>query len=159
MKNDIINIALANPRGFCAGVERAIVIVEKALKKFGSPIYVRLEVVHNKFVIEDLKKKGAIFVDDIDEIPKGSHVIFSAHGVSKTVKRDAAKHNLTPIDATCPLVTKVHREVNQMYDKNYHIQNSYFFNFCINKLFIISKLPGYGRICTGFISRTNPWCK
>ena len=77
--------------------------------------------VHNKFVIEDLKKKGAIFVDNINEIPKGSHVIFSAHGVSKTVKRDAAKHNLTPIDATCPLVTKVHREVNQMYDKNYHI--------------------------------------
>ncbi|MFL3023000.1 MAG: 4-hydroxy-3-methylbut-2-enyl diphosphate reductase [Methylophilaceae bacterium] len=121
MKNDIINIALANPRGFCAGVERAIIIVEKALKKFGSPIYVRHEVVHNKFVIEDLKKKGAIFVDNINEIPKGSHVIFSAHGVSKTVKRDAAKHNLTPIDATCPLVTKVHREVNQMYDKNYHI--------------------------------------
>ena len=84
MKNDIINIALANPRGFCAGVERAIVIVEKALKKFGSPIYVRHEVVHNKFVIEDLKKKGAIFVDNINEIPKGSHVIFSAHGVSKT---------------------------------------------------------------------------
>ena len=121
MKNEVIKIALANPRGFCAGVERAIIIVEKALEKFGSPIYVRHEVVHNKFVIENLKKKGAIFVDHINEIPKGSHVIFSAHGVSKTVKLQADQNQLTPIDATCPLVTKVHREVNQMYDRNYHI--------------------------------------
>ena len=121
MENSVIKIALANPRGFCAGVERAILIVEKALEKFGSPIYVRHEVVHNKFVIEKLKKKGAIFVDDINKIPEGSHVIFSAHGVSKIVKREAEKQKLSSIDATCPLVTKVHREVNQMYGKNYHI--------------------------------------
>ena len=121
MKNDIINISLANPRGFCAGVERAITIVEKALAKFGSPVYVRHEVVHNKFVIENLKKKGAIFVENINEIPKGSHVIFSAHGVSKLIKYEAEDRQLKQIDATCPLVTKVHREVNKMYDNNYHI--------------------------------------
>lgn len=121
MKNDIINISLANPRGFCAGVERAITIVEKALEKFGSPVYVRHEVVHNKFVIENLKKKGAIFVENINEIPKGSHVIFSAHGVSKLIKYEAEDRQLKQIDATCPLVTKVHREVNKMYDNNYHI--------------------------------------
>ena len=121
MKNDIINISLANPRGFCAGVERAITIVEKALAKFGSPVYVRHEVVHNKFVIENLKKKGAIFVENVNEIPKGSHVIFSAHGVSKLIKYEAEDRQLKQIDATCPLVTKVHREVNKMYDNNYHI--------------------------------------
>ena len=121
MKNDVINISLANPRGFCAGVERAITIVEKALEKFGSPVYVRHEVVHNKFVIENLKKKGAIFVENVNEIPKGSHVIFSAHGVSKLIKYEAEDRQLKQIDATCPLVTKVHREVNKMYDNNYHI--------------------------------------
>ena len=121
MNNPVINIALANPRGFCAGVERAIIIVEQALKKFGAPIYVRHEVVHNKFVIDDLKSKGAIFVDNVGEIPEGSHVIFSAHGVSKVVKTDAKNRKLIAIDATCPLVTKVHREVNKMYGENYHI--------------------------------------
>lgn len=121
MNNPVINIALANPRGFCAGVERAIIIVEQALKKFGAPIYVRHEVVHNRFVIDDLKSKGAIFVDNIGDIPEGSHVIFSAHGVSKVVKTDAKNRKLIAIDATCPLVTKVHREVNKMYGENYHI--------------------------------------
>ena len=121
MNNPVINIALANPRGFCAGVERAIIIVEQAIKKFGAPIYVRHEVVHNRFVIDDLKSKGAIFVDNIGDIPEGSHVIFSAHGVSKVVKTDAKNRKLIAIDATCPLVTKVHREVNKMYGENYHI--------------------------------------
>ena len=121
MNNPVINIALANPRGFCAGVERAIIIVEQALKKFGAPIYVLHEVVHNRFVIDDLKSKGAIFVDNIGDIPEGSHVIFSAHGVSKVVKTDAKNRKLIAIDATCPLVTKVHREVNKMYGENYHI--------------------------------------
>ena len=121
MNNPVINIALANPRGFCAGVERAIIIVEQALKKFGAPIYVRHEVVHNRFVIDDLKSKGAIFVDNIGDIPEGSHVIFSAHGVSKVVKTDAKNRKLIALDATCPLVTKVHREVNKMYGENYHI--------------------------------------
>ena len=121
MKTNTININLANPRGFCAGVDRAIMIVEKALEKFGAPIYVRHEVVHNKYVIDNLKKKGVIFVDEIEEIPKGSHVIFSAHGVSKEIREKSKKFNLIPIDATCPLVTKVHNEVNKMYDENYHI--------------------------------------
>ncbi|MBT4571080.1 MAG: 4-hydroxy-3-methylbut-2-enyl diphosphate reductase [Nitrosomonadales bacterium] len=106
-----INIMLAEPRGFCAGVERAIMIVEKTLEKYGPPIYVRHEVVHNEFVIKGLRKKGAIFVDDMEAIPKGSHVIYSAHGVSKLVKKKAQDFNLIPIDATCPLVTKVHRQV------------------------------------------------
>jgi len=121
MKTNKININLANPRGFCAGVDRAIMIVEKALEKFGAPIYVRHEVVHNKYVIDDLKKKGAIFVEEIEEIPEGSHVIYSAHGVSKKIREKSKKFNLIPIDATCPLVTKVHNEVNKMYDENYHI--------------------------------------
>jgi len=121
MKEEIINITLANPRGFCAGVERAITIVEEALKKYGSPIYVRNEVVHNSYVIHDLKLKGAVFIDDINNIPIGSHVIFSAHGVSKAVRADAKKMHLIPIDATCPLVTKVHNEVNRLYQDEYHI--------------------------------------
>jgi len=121
MKTNTININLANPRGFCAGVDRAIMIVEKALEKFGAPIYVRHEVVHNKYVIDDLKKKGAIFVEEIEEIPEGSHVIYSAHGVSKKIREKSKKFNLIPIDATCPLVSKVHNEVNKMYDENYHI--------------------------------------
>ncbi len=121
MKENIINIALANPRGFCAGVERAILIVEEALKKYGAPIYVRNEVVHNSYVINNLKKKGAIFVNNIKKIPPGSHIIFSAHGVSKAIRADADKFHLISIDATCPLVTKVHKEVHRLYDDDYHI--------------------------------------
>ncbi|MDB4138338.1 4-hydroxy-3-methylbut-2-enyl diphosphate reductase [Methylophilaceae bacterium] len=121
MKENIINIALANPRGFCAGVERAILIVEEALKKYGAPIYVRNEVVHNSYVINNLKKKGAIFVNNIKKIPPGSHIIFSAHGVSKAIRENADKFHLISIDATCPLVTKVHKEVHRLYDDDYHI--------------------------------------
>ena len=108
------NIVLANPRGFCAGVDRAIIIVEQALEKFGAPIYVRNEVVHNKFVVDELRGKGAIFVQELDEIPTGSTVIFSAHGVSKAVRIEAEIRGLTAFDATCPLVTKVHIEVAKM---------------------------------------------
>ncbi|MBF5039978.1 4-hydroxy-3-methylbut-2-enyl diphosphate reductase [Methylophilus sp. 13] len=107
-------IVLANPRGFCAGVDRAIIIVEQALEKFGAPIYVRNEVVHNKFVVGQLRDKGAIFVDDLEKIPAGSIVIFSAHGVSKAVRAEAESRGLTAFDATCPLVTKVHIEVAKM---------------------------------------------
>ena len=107
-------ISLANPRGFCAGVDRAIVIVEEALRKFGAPIYVRHEVVHNKFVVEELKAKGAVFVDELDQVPSGATVIFSAHGVSKQVRHEADQRGLNVFDATCPLVTKVHIEVEKM---------------------------------------------
>ncbi len=120
MKKEI-HITLAEPRGFCAGVDRAIAIVEKALEKYGAPIYVRHEVVHNEFVIENLKRKGAIFVEDMEDIPKGSHVIYSAHGVSKLVRKKASDFNLVPIDATCPLVTKVHKEVIQQNKKGHVI--------------------------------------
>lgn len=106
-----MDILLANPRGFCAGVDRAIDIVERALTYFGAPIYVRHEVVHNRFVVEDLRAKGAVFVEELDEVPDGATVIFSAHGVSQTVRRDAESRDLTVFDATCPLVTKVHIEV------------------------------------------------
>ena len=106
-------VLLANPRGFCAGVDRAIDIVNQALKKFGPPIYVRHEVVHNKAVVEELKSKGVIFVDELSEVPQSSHVIFSAHGVSEKVEREAAAFNLLSFDATCPLVTKVHGEVQR----------------------------------------------
>ncbi|MDA8816517.1 4-hydroxy-3-methylbut-2-enyl diphosphate reductase, partial [Gammaproteobacteria bacterium] len=102
---------LANPRGFCAGVDRAIDIVNRALEIYGSPVYVKHEVVHNKFVVEDLKKRGAIFVEEIDEIPDGSLVVFSAHGVSNQVEENTKSRNLQYFDATCPLVTKVHMEV------------------------------------------------
>lgn len=105
-----LDIYLAQPRGFCAGVERAISIVEKAIVKFGAPIYVRHEIVHNKFVVEKLKEKGAIFVKEIAEIPKDSIVIFSAHGVSQAIEEEASKHQLKIFNATCPLVTKVHLE-------------------------------------------------
>src|SRR2546423_399098 len=108
------DIALANPRGFCAGVDRAIAIVEQALVQFGPPIYVRHEVVHNKFVVEDLKSKGAIFVDALDEVPSGSTVVFSAHGVSRAVRAEAESRGFRIFDATCPLVTKVHVEVARM---------------------------------------------
>jgi 4-hydroxy-3-methylbut-2-enyl diphosphate reductase len=109
-----MEIILANPRGFCAGVERAIAIVERALEKFGAPIYVRHEVVHNKFVCDDLRSKGAVFIEDLSEVPSGSTVIFSAHGVSKAVRSEAEERGLKVFDATCPLVTKVHVEVGKM---------------------------------------------
>ena len=108
-----MQVLLAKPRGFCAGVDRAIEIVERALEQFGAPIYVRHEVVHNKFVVEDLKRKGAVFVEELDEVPAGSTVIFSAHGVSQAVRRDAESRGFRVFDATCPLVTKVHVEVTK----------------------------------------------
>jgi 4-hydroxy-3-methylbut-2-en-1-yl diphosphate reductase len=114
-------ILLANPRGFCAGVERAIEIVERALKRYGAPIYVRHEVVHNKFVVDDLRAKGAVFVDELDEVPTGNTVIFSAHGVSLAVREEAERRGLRVFDATCPLVTKVHVEVARMRDQGREI--------------------------------------
>jgi 4-hydroxy-3-methylbut-2-en-1-yl diphosphate reductase len=115
------HILLANPRGFCAGVDRAIEIVERALEKFGAPIYVRHEVVHNKFVVENLKAKGAIFIEDLGDVPAGNTLIYSAHGVSQAVRREAEARGLTVFDATCPLVTKVHLEVARMRDKGMEI--------------------------------------
>jgi 4-hydroxy-3-methylbut-2-en-1-yl diphosphate reductase len=109
-----MQVILANPRGFCAGVERAIAIVERALEKFGAPIYVRHEVVHNKFVCDDLRAKGAVFIEELQEVPAGSTVIFSAHGVSRAVRDEAEARGLKVFDATCPLVTKVHVEVAKM---------------------------------------------
>ncbi len=109
-----MEVLLANPRGFCAGVERAIGIVERALTIYGAPIYVRHEVVHNKFVVEDLERKGAVFVEELDQVPEGATVIFSAHGVSRAVQKEAAARGLKVFDATCPLVTKVHVEVAKM---------------------------------------------
>jgi len=109
-----MEVLLANPRGFCAGVERAISIVERALQLYGAPIYVRHEVVHNKFVVDDLREKGAVFVEDLDQVPSGSTLIFSAHGVSQAIRREAEQRGLKVFDATCPLVTKVHVEVARM---------------------------------------------
>jgi 4-hydroxy-3-methylbut-2-enyl diphosphate reductase len=116
-----MNIILAEPRGFCAGVTRAIDTVERALEKFGKPIYVRHEIVHNKFVVDNLKKKGAIFIKEVDEAPKDAVVIFSAHGVSNKVEEDALRQELRVIDATCPLVSKVHREAKKYEDQGYEI--------------------------------------
>ena len=114
-----LNLVLASPRGFCAGVDRAITIVEKGLEMYGAPIYVQHEIVHNKHVVQRLRNEGAVFVENIDEIPEGSHAIFSAHGVSPEVRKRAEKRKLQVLDATCPLVTKVHREA-QRYAKEDH---------------------------------------
>jgi len=116
-----VKVFLANPRGFCAGVERAIEIVERAIDKHGAPIYVRHEVVHNRSVVENLKNKGAIFVDEIDQVPKGSVIIFSAHGVSQAVRKNATSISATVYDATCPLVTKVHKEVARRQKQNHQV--------------------------------------
>ena len=121
MKKEL-KIYLASPRGFCAGVKRAIDIVEKSINKFGSPVYVRHEIVHNKQVVEELKKKGAIFVDELSDVKDGNRpVIFSAHGVPKSVPEEAKLKNLSYVDATCPLVSKVHRESEQLYEKGFEI--------------------------------------
>ena len=121
-KKKKINLYLANPRGFCAGVDRAIKMVEESLKVFGKPIYVRHEIVHNRYVVEKLKKLGAIFVDELNEIPNNNHpVIFSAHGVPKSVPLEAKKKNLNFFDATCPLVSKIHREVEFFSKKKFEI--------------------------------------
>src|SRR2546423_3827716 len=116
-----MEVLLANPRGFCAGVERAIEIVERALAQFGAPIYVRHEIVHNKHVVESLRAKGAVFVEELDAVPAGATVIFSAHGVSKAVQAEAARRRLKIFDATCPLVTKVHVEVAKMLREGFEI--------------------------------------
>ncbi len=116
-----MKILLASPRGFCAGVDRAIEIVERALDIFGAPIYVRHEVVHNRFVVESLRDRGALFVDELDEIPDGNTVIFSAHGVSRAVREEAARRDLRVFDATCPLVTKVHMEVVRYSQEGYEV--------------------------------------
>lgn len=108
-----ISLVLAAPRGFCAGVDRAIQIVERALERFGAPVYVRHEIVHNRFVVDSLAAKGAVFVDELDEVPAGAHVVFSAHGVPKSVPADAEARKLSYLDATCPLVSKVHREAER----------------------------------------------
>ena len=116
-----MEILLAQPRGFCAGVDRAIEIVERALAQFGAPVYVRHEIVHNKYVVDDLRGKGAIFIEDLSEVPSGSHLVFSAHGVSRAVKADAEARGLKVFDATCPLVTKVHVEVGKMREEDREI--------------------------------------
>ena len=122
MKNKELKILLSAPRGFCAGVERAIEIVEKSIQKYGSPVYVRHEIVHNKFVVDDLKNKGAIFVEELEEIEdKSRPVIFSAHGVPKKIPQDAKNYNMTYVDATCPLVSKVHREAENLHKAGYHL--------------------------------------
>lgn len=114
-------ITLANPRGFCAGVDRAISIVERALEEFGAPIYVRHEVVHNKFVVDDLRNKGAIFIENLADVPQGATLIYSAHGVSKAVQAEAAERGFRVFDATCPLVTKVHKEVARLDEQGYQV--------------------------------------
>src|SRR2546421_1263099 len=116
-----MEVLLAKPRGFCAGVERAIEIVERALELHGAPIYVRHEIVHNKFVVESLRAKGAVFVEELAEVPAGGTVIFSAHGVSKAIQAEADRRGLKVFDATCPLVSKVHIEVKKMLREGYEI--------------------------------------
>ncbi|WIM68518.1 4-hydroxy-3-methylbut-2-enyl diphosphate reductase [Corynebacterium breve] len=115
------NVLLASPRGYCAGVDRAVETVEKALEKYGAPIYVRKEIVHNRYVVDTLKDRGVIFVDDTDEVPEGAHLVFSAHGVSPAVRDAADSKNLLTLDASCPLVTKVHNEVKRFARDGYHI--------------------------------------
>jgi len=119
--NDAMEVLLANPRGFCAGVERAIEIVERALELHGAPIYVRHEIVHNRYVVERLRAKGAVFVEELAQVPAGATVIFSAHGVSRAVRAEAARRGLKVFDATCPLVTKVHIEVTKMLREGYEV--------------------------------------
>ena len=122
MKNKELKILLSAPRGFCAGVERAIEIVEKSIQKYGAPVYVRHEIVHNKYVVDDLKNKGAVFVEELEEIEdKSRPVIFSAHGVPKKIPDDAKNYKMTYVDATCPLVSKVHREAENLNKAGYHI--------------------------------------
>jgi len=119
MNSGLKEIVLAEPRGFCAGVDRAIEIVERALAKFGAPIYVRHEIVHNTYVVNDLKAKGAIFIEDLDDVPPGATLVFSAHGVSQAVRREAAQRGFSVFDATCPLVTKVHVEVAKLHKEGF----------------------------------------
>ncbi len=119
MGAQVEEVVLAEPRGFCAGVDRAIEIVERALAKFGAPIYVRHEIVHNTYVVNDLKAKGAIFIEDLAEVPPGATLVFSAHGVSQAVRREAAERGFSVFDATCPLVTKVHVEVAKLHKEGY----------------------------------------
>ena len=116
-----LEILIAAPRGFCAGVDRAIEIVERALEKYGAPVYVRHEIVHNKFVVDSLKEKGAIFVEELNEVPTDAPVVFSAHGVPKTVPAEAERRNMVYVDATCPLVSKVHRQAERQIEKGQHI--------------------------------------
>ncbi len=116
-----LELLIAAPRGFCAGVDRAITIVELAIEKYGKPVYVRHEIVHNRFVVDSLKAKGAIFVDELDEVPDGAPVVFSAHGVPKSVPADAERRGLAYLDATCPLVSKVHREAERLVAQQQHI--------------------------------------
>jgi len=120
-QKDTLRIYLANPRGFCAGVDRAIKIVELAIIKFGAPVYVRHEIVHNRYVVEGLEAKGAVFVDELDEVPEGVPVVFSAHGVPKAVPAEAERRNMVYLDATCPLVSKVHRQVERHKENGRHI--------------------------------------
>ena len=122
MPNDqTLKVILAQPRGFCAGVDRAIAIVKKALEKYGAPVYVRHEIVHNKFVVDELKTLGAVFVKELDEVPDGAHTIFSAHGVADSVEDEAKRRDLPYIDAACPLVTKVHRQGQHWIDRGYEV--------------------------------------
>src|SRR6266536_4336141 len=114
-------VLLAKPRGYCAGVDRAVITVEKALENYGPPVYVRKEIVHNKHVVDTLRARGAIFVDELSEVPPGSLVVFSAHGISPAVHAEAAERNLRTIDATCPLVTKVHAEARRFARDDYDI--------------------------------------
>ena len=117
----VLDLLIAAPRGFCAGVDRAIRIVELAIEKYGAPVYVRHEIVHNKFVVDSLKAKGAIFVDELDQVPDGVPVVFSAHGVPKAVPAKAAERGLSYLDATCPLVSKVHRQAERLVASGRHI--------------------------------------
>ena len=116
-----LTVLIAAPRGFCAGVDRAIEIVERALERYGAPVYVRHEIVHNRFVVDGLKAKGAIFVEELDEVPEGAPVVFSAHGVPKSVPAEAERRNMVYVDATCPLVSKVHRQAERLLEKDQHI--------------------------------------